>query len=283
VEVAPGVGVPLATQVLGADANSYSAQNDTFDVLLHWQGFVPNSIVNFDVCEANRSDARCAPIGGSGTTNGQGSGGDATFSGTVTVPVAPSGFQCNLAADCAIRVHDSNDPTIFAVAPLTISPVAGPPFSTAPRATLNDDNLVASQNQPSTLDVLANDQVFIGNSMFSGTGNLIVTGWSRPHHGDVNCDNAGCTYTPDAGFAGDDTFRYQASMFGLAQAPVPPYTQYSYEITEAATVTVTVSPDAVLPEAPIAILLPGSGLLAIGAVLALGRRRHSRMARSGAL
>jgi hypothetical protein len=84
-----------------------------------------------------------------------------------------------------------------------------------------DDPLVTDEGVAKDVDVLANDTDEDGDG-------LSVTGWTNGANGTVSCTAAGiCTYTPNPGFSGSDTFTYTISD-GLDE--------------DTATVNVTVNP-----------------------------------------
>ena len=63
-----------------------------------------------------------------------------------------------------------------------------------------DDTLNTPEDQPGTVDVLAND---------SGPSTLAITGYEAPAHGYVYCDpNGSCTYYPGQDSNGTDSFTY---------------------------------------------------------------------------
>jgi hypothetical protein len=85
----------------------------------------------------------------------------------------------------------------------------------------NDDVATTDQNVSITIDVLANDTDADGDA-------LIITGVSQPANGTVVNNGTDVTYTPDANFAGTDSFTYTISD--------------GQGGTATATVTVTVNP-----------------------------------------
>ncbi|HEY5650101.1 MAG TPA: Ig-like domain-containing protein, partial [Acidimicrobiia bacterium] len=123
----------------------------------------------------------------------------------------PSLYFVDRAADA------QNDGMMYEIAvPDLDDPGTGntPPFA-------SDDSAITSQDTPITIDVLAND--------FDSNGDpLSVDGTTAPANGTVaiNADNT-VTYTPNAGFVGNDAFTYQASD-GAA-------------VSNSATVTITVT------------------------------------------
>jgi hypothetical protein len=65
-----------------------------------------------------------------------------------------------------------------------------------------DDSLTTPEDTPANVNVLTNDTDPDGDG-------LTVTGKTNGDHGDVNCTTAGvCTYTPETGFSGADSFTY---------------------------------------------------------------------------
>jgi hypothetical protein len=84
-----------------------------------------------------------------------------------------------------------------------------------------DDSVSTPELTPATIDVLANDSDPEGDL-------LVVTGHTAAAHGSVSCGAASCTYAPDLGFQGSDSFTYTVED-GLGAA-------------DTATVSVTVTP-----------------------------------------
>jgi hypothetical protein len=62
------------------------------------------------------------------------------------------------------------------------------------------DALTTPEDTAGTVDVSANDG--------GGDAPVVVTGHGAAAHGSVSCDATSCIYTPDAGYAGPDTFTY---------------------------------------------------------------------------
>jgi len=151
------------------------------------------------------------------TTNGTGSG---------TVTSSPVGIDCG--SDCGETFADGTPVT------LTANPAAGSTFAgwsgacsadpcsvimnedRSVTATFNlgpvnhppdavDDSLTTDQGTPGQVNVLANDSDPDGDT-------LTVTASTNGAHGTVSCTATGsCTYTPDAGFSGSDSFTYTVS------------------------------------------------------------------------
>ena len=67
-----------------------------------------------------------------------------------------------------------------------------------------DDSASTGAGVPVAVSVLANDTDVDGDT-------LSVTGKTTPAHGTVTCTATTCTYTPAAGYTGDDTFGYTVS------------------------------------------------------------------------
>ena len=116
--------------------------------------------------------------------------------------------------------------TLSANAPaLTVDAVAPPP-NVAPVAA--DDVLTVAEDGSDTVNVLAND----GDS----DGDVLTVTPSDPAHGSVTESGGVVTYTPDAGYAGPDSFTYEVCDPSGA--------------CDTATVTVTVTPVNDAPPAP---------------------------------
>jgi hypothetical protein len=81
--------------------------------------------------------------------------------------------------------------------------IASPPPNNPP-VVLGED-LVTDEGQAETVDVLANDSDPDGDA-------LTVTGSTNGANGSVTCTASGsCTYTPEVGFSGSDSFTYTVS------------------------------------------------------------------------
>ena len=78
--------------------------------------------------------------------------------------------------------------------------VGGDPVYFSPIAV--DDTLTVARDTPGSLNVLANDSD-------PDDDPITLTEATDPANGTATCDPGGdCTYTPDAGFVGTDTFEY---------------------------------------------------------------------------
>jgi hypothetical protein len=95
----------------------------------------------------------------------------------------------------------------------------GGPANQAPDAV--DDSASTNGNASVTINVVANDSDPDGNLVRESAA---VT--QQPANGVVVCGNGSCTYTPNAGFSGSDSFQYQVCDF--------------QDLCDTATVTVTV-------------------------------------------
>ena len=129
------------------------------------------------------------------------------FTGTATAPGAYS---------AQIRVSDGNGGTD--VTTLNVQ-VGGPTANTPPDAA--NDARSTAEDTPVNVAVTANDSDVDLDS-------LTVTGHSAASFGTVTCGATSCTYTPNANFAGSDSFTYTISDGSGG--------------TDTATVSVTVTP-----------------------------------------
>ena len=94
----------------------------------------------------------------------------------------------------------------------------------APVAVLDDFNVINDPAAPGTGNVLANDTDVDADT-------LTATMIQGPAHGEVVLNSDGSfSYTPDEGYVGDDTFRYQAND-GLANSNVATVTLHVSEPT----------------------------------------------------
>ncbi|MGK7900085.1 MAG: Ig-like domain-containing protein [Hormoscilla sp.] len=112
--------------------------------------------------------------------------------------------------------------TATATVTVTVESVNQPPIAV-------DDTASVQENSPVTIAVLVNDSDPDGDL-------LSLTGVSSPGNGSANISNNQIIYSPDADFAGNDSFRYTIS---------------DAQDTDTATVTVTV--ESVVNQPPIAI------------------------------
>lgn len=107
-----------------------------------------------------------------------------------------------------------------------------------PAPVVVDDEVTTVEGQSVTFDVLDGDSDPEGRT-------LLVGGTTSPAHGTVTCEPTGsCTYTPDAGFVGEDTFDYTATN-GVSEAT--------------GTVTVTVTPAPTSTTSTTTTTVPGVG------------------------
>ena len=97
------------------------------------------------------------------------------------------------------RVDDSNGGTDTAKVTITINPVNDDPVA-------RDDEGQTNQGTSTNINVVANDGDPDGDS-------LVITRFSQGENGTVTCNtNDGvCTYTPNDGFTGEDSFTYTIS------------------------------------------------------------------------
>ena len=134
------------------------------------------------------------------TGNGQGANGSVSCSAAGLCTYTPSaGFSGS--DTFTYTVSDGNGGSASAAVIVTVE--AGPPANHDPIAT--DDSLTTVGDTPGSLNVLSNDYD-------SDSDPLSVTASTNGAHGSVGCTLAGiCTYTPNAGFAGTDSFTYTLS------------------------------------------------------------------------
>ena len=92
-------------------------------------------------------------------------------------------------------VSDGHGGTDTATVSITVTPVNDAPVAL-------DDTLTIAQGVPGAVNVLANDSDVDGDT-------LSISGFSpNGAHGTVNCLGHSCTYTPDPGYSGPDSFEY---------------------------------------------------------------------------
>jgi len=93
------------------------------------------------------------------------------------------------------RASDGSLQSAPATVTITVTPVNDAPVAV-------DDTAATEADTPVDIDVL-------GNDTDPDTGDsLTVSAATDPAHGTVVCTDVGCTYTPDAGYTGEDTFSY---------------------------------------------------------------------------
>jgi large repetitive protein len=112
-------------------------------------------------------------------------------------------------------VSDGNGGTDTGTVSVTVTPENDAPVA-------DDDTLTTQMGTPGNIDVLAGDVDVDGDVLTIETG-----AWSDPDHGSVACNEATgmCTYTPDAGYVGPDSFTYtvtdgQATDEGMVSVTV---------------------------------------------------------------
>jgi large repetitive protein len=95
-------------------------------------------------------------------------------------------------------ISDGHGGIDTATVSIAVSPQNDPPVG-------NPDSLTTAQDTPGSLNVLANDTDVDGPA-------VAVSGFTHGAHGNVACTPAGdCTYTPNPGFHGTDSFTYDLS------------------------------------------------------------------------
>ena len=147
-------------------------------------------------------------------------GGAVTPSGNSLVYRPASGFAGN--DSFSYTISDGNGDTDSATVNVTVESVNQPPIAV-------NDVAITDENSSVTIAVLANDLDPDGDR-------ISLTGVSSPGNGSVSIGNNQVIYSPDADFAGNDSFRYTIS---------------DAQDTDAATVTVTV--ESVVNQPPIAV------------------------------
>ena len=153
---------------------------------------------------------------------------------------------------------------------ICVLPATAPPTCETATATIvvsdatviaTDDVSSTTPGTPKAIDVPQND---------SATGGVIdpdsVVPTSDPSHGTVSCSAGVCTYTPEAGFTGTDSFTYKVCLAAPNEL-----------VCDEAVVTITVAPAAAVAPIP---TLDGKMLVLMGMLLA-GLALRNRRARRG--
>ena len=134
-------------------------------------------------------------------------------------------------------VYEVSDGTLTAQATITIT-ILRPNIDPV----ADDDSATTTQETPITIDVLANDTDADGDI-------LEVYGWTAGSHGSVLCSVTECTYTPEPGYFGSDTFTY--------------YVRDGFGGQAEATVTVTIEPSPIAASLDPATPTTGPGATSI--------------------
>jgi uncharacterized repeat protein (TIGR01451 family) len=134
---------------------------------------------------------------------------------TITIVPAHGTVTCDAAGACTYtpdpnysgpdsytyQVCDTSTPTptcVTALVTLTVQPNV---------VTANPDTATTSPDTPVVINVLGNDTVLPNGAPLDPASVTITV---PPAHGTVTCDsNGNCTYTPNPGFSGTDTYTYQ--------------------------------------------------------------------------
>jgi hypothetical protein len=112
--------------------------------------------------------------------------------------------QCNYTPDTGYLGPDSFDYTVFDGTAVDTGTVNVSVVANSPPVAV-DDTLTTKRNTAKSVSVLSNDTDPNDDA-------LSVTGNTDPPHGTATCDSSGsCSYTPDAGYLGADTFDYAVS------------------------------------------------------------------------
>ena len=91
-------------------------------------------------------------------------------------------------------ISDGHGGTDTATVSITVTPVNDEPVA-------NADTLTTPKDTPGTVNVLANDTDVDGDT-------LAFAGQTHGAHGTVDCVASSCTYTPNPGYSGPDSFTY---------------------------------------------------------------------------
>jgi len=109
----------------------------------------------------------------------------------------------------ALRITDAATGTDVSVAQAQTAATYTPPPPAPNPPNATDDSASTAHDTVVTVNVATNDSDPDGDLVAS-----TVTVTQQPPNGTVTCTNGTCTYTPDAGFSGTDTFEYQVCDSG---------------------------------------------------------------------
>lgn len=111
--------------------------------------------------------------------------------GTITFRPAPDDYGLDT---FDYEISDGSGGATITTLWVDIFPVNDPPDAV-------DDQASTLPSFDVQIEVLGNDGDVDGDA-------VTITGFSQPLHGTVSCDSARCTYSPELGFIGVDTFTY---------------------------------------------------------------------------
>jgi uncharacterized repeat protein (TIGR01451 family) len=140
------------------------------------------------------------------TANTNGANGSVSCAGAICTYTPTANF--NGTDSFTYTVSDTGGLTSTATVNVTVNPVNDPPNAV-------DDSLTTDQGVAGSVNVLANDNDIDG-------GALSIVGSTNGGGGTVTCSGSSCTYTPNAGFSGSDSFTYTIGdgLGGTATATV---------------------------------------------------------------
>jgi hypothetical protein len=119
---------------------------------------------------------------------------------TGSITFTPSlNFNGSVTITCDITDSAGAHSTAMAVVDVLVTPVNDPPIAQNDSAEVNQDLSLGV-----VIDVLGNDTDVDDTA-------LVVTNLSAPSHGSVSTAGGVLTYTPTAGYSGDDSFTYTAN------------------------------------------------------------------------
>lgn len=172
IDVYLGEQAPVA-----ADDNTFANPGGVVDVLANDSDPNNDPMTVTSSTQPSNGHVTCSTLGACDYTAGDGFQGSDSFTYTVSDPGG-----------------------MTSTATVNVS-VSTPPSNTQPLPV--DDSAETTLGSPVDVNVLAND---------SGAGTLTFQSVTQPSNGTVSCTPDGvCTYTPNAGFSGDDGFSYTIS------------------------------------------------------------------------
>jgi hypothetical protein len=171
-----------------ANAQAVSTAEDTAKVITLKGTDIDGDDLTFAIF-AGPSHGSLGPIGAPSSCGANCRQADVTYTPTGNYN-GPDTFE--------FRVRDGIVDSAAGTVSITVTPVNDAPVA------VNDDATVAQDSGANTINVLANDVDLDGDT-------LTISASTAAANGTAVCGASICTYTPNAGFSGGDSFTYTAS------------------------------------------------------------------------